>query len=74
MTFYHTFTDGAALVMGGRYTQLEDGLYITSVEPEDSGIYVCEARNMAGSVESNGSLSIQGESTVNKSCIYCYFA
>lgn len=52
--------------MGGRYTQLEDGLYITSVEPEDSGIYVCEARNMAGSVESNGSLSIQGERTTEQ--------
>ena len=46
--------------MTGRFTQLQDGLYITSVQPEDTGSYVCEAKNVAGSVESEGTLSIQG--------------
>ena len=41
-------------------TQLRDGLYITSVQPEDTGSYVCEAKNEAGSVESESTLSIQG--------------
>ena len=47
--------------MTGRFTQLQDGLYITSVRPEDTGSYVCEAKNVAGSVESEGTLSIQGK-------------
>ena len=42
-------------------TQLQDGLYITSVQLEDTGCYVCEAKNGAGSVESGGTLSIQGK-------------
>ena len=41
-------------------TQLQEGLYITSVQLEDIGSYVCEAENVAGSVECEGTLSIQG--------------
>ena len=47
--------------MMGRYTQLQDGLYITSVKPEDTGSYVCVAENVAGTVESEGTLSIHGK-------------
>ena len=54
------YLDGAALTMTGRYTQLQDGLYITSVQPDDTGSYVCVAENVAGSVESEGTLSIHG--------------
>ena len=59
--FLCVFADDAALLMGGRFTQIPDGLYITSVETSDAGTYICEARNIAGSVESSGTLSIQGQ-------------
>lgn len=54
-------TDSAAIQMGGRFTQLPDGLYITSVQVEDSGTYLCQATNMAGTVENQGTLDVLGK-------------
>ena len=62
MCSYVCIADGAALMMGGRFTKIQNGLYITSVQQSDAGNYICSASNHAGSVESNGTLSIQGES------------
>ncbi|XP_052790482.1 cell adhesion molecule DSCAM-like [Mya arenaria] len=52
------FKDSAAVIMGGRFTQIPDGLYITSVQVEDSGTYLCQASNMAGTVENQGTLTV----------------
>ncbi|KAL4218918.1 hypothetical protein ACF0H5_021505 [Mactra antiquata] len=41
-----------------RFTQLHDGLYITSVQIEDTGSYLCQATNVAGTVENLGSLQV----------------
>jgi len=46
--------------MSGKFTQIPDGLYITSVDVEDSGSYMCQATNMAGSVENQGTLDVLG--------------
>ncbi|XP_052221507.1 cell adhesion molecule DSCAM-like isoform X2 [Dreissena polymorpha] len=52
------YKDSAALVMGGRFTQIPDGLYITSVQVSDSGTYTCQASNVAGDVENSGTLEV----------------
>ena len=72
--FFCVFADDAALRMGGRFTQIPDGLYITSVETSDAGTYICEARNIAGSVESSGTLSIQGQLFTLLSKVIIYWA
>ncbi|WAR31029.1 DSCAM-like protein [Mya arenaria] len=55
---YIKVLDSAAVIMGGRFTQIPDGLYITSVQVEDSGTYLCQASNMAGTVENQGTLTV----------------
>ena len=55
-------SDSAAIVMGGRFTQISDGLYITTATVEDSGTYLCQASNVAGTVENQGSLTVLGSS------------
>ncbi|XP_053381258.1 hemicentin-1-like isoform X2 [Mercenaria mercenaria] len=52
------YKDSAAITMGDRFTQLHNGLYITSVRVEDSGTYLCHASNMAGDTENEGTLEV----------------
>ena len=39
----------------------ERNLYIEKVVPDDSGIYSCEARNMAGAVSSTVKITVRGK-------------
>ena len=39
----------------------ERNLYIEKVVPDDSGIYSCEARNMAGTVSSTVKITVSGK-------------
>lgn len=52
------YKDSAAIIMQDRFTQLNNGLYITSVEVEDAGTYLCHASNLAGHTESTGTLEV----------------
>lgn len=39
----------------------ESTLYIKNVDPDDSGVYSCEASNMAGTVSSTVKITVRGE-------------
>lgn len=47
--------------MGDKFTQLHNGLYITAVDVEDSGTYLCHAANLAGYTENTGTLEVLGK-------------
>ena len=54
--------DGQIQKMGK--TSINNGHYLTisSVTPEDEGVYICEARNSVGTISSSVSLSVHGKS------------
>lgn len=52
------FKNSAEIAMAGRITMSNSSLYIASVRVEDSGTYSCHAANVAGSVESVGTLEV----------------
>ena len=39
----------------------ESTLYINNVVPDDSGVYSCEAHNMAGTVSSTVKITVRGK-------------
>jgi len=56
----------------GRFTVLDDGtMVIRSVQMEDSGDYVCQGLNVAGSAVAKVKLEVKGQSVYTSIVLYC---
>ena len=52
--------ENSSLPADKRVFQSRDGLIVTDVTSQDSGLYTCEARNFLGTVSSSATLTVQG--------------
>lgn len=60
--FKNTFTPGSQVQQNGRMFPRSDGsLYIERATPEDAGMYVCTAVNVAGSTNITVTLEVHGK-------------
>ena len=58
--------DGQIQKMGKASINKGHYLTISSVTPEDEGVYICEARNSVGTISSSVSLSVHGKFWIDR--------